>query len=98
MMIYLKFAKKSSFKAFFINRKNINNENKYIRVRKKINMKKIIIRNFDKSQDLNSIHSFLISRKESHNLSYKDSEKWFKWKFLNSPNGSAIMPTVFNNK
>lgn len=58
-------------------------------------MKKIIIRNFDKSQDLNSIHSFLTSRKESHNHDYFDSQEWFKWKFLNSPNGTAIMPTVF---
>ena len=55
----------------------------------------ISIRSFDKKNDLDSFDSFLQSRQESHNLSYKDSEKWFKWKFLDSPNGSAIMPTIF---
>lgn len=55
----------------------------------------ISIRSFDKEKDLDSIDSFLQSRQESHNLSYKDSEEWFKWKFLNSPKGPAIMPTAF---
>lgn len=54
------------------------------------------VRDFDKEYDLNSISSFLKSRKEAHNLNYLDSIEWFKWKFLDSPNGSAIMPTVFN--
>ena len=61
-------------------------------------MNTISVRNFDKETDLVSIKSFLQSRKEAHHLPYINSAEWFKWKFLDSPNGESIMPTVFNDK
>ena len=54
------------------------------------------VRLFDEFNDLFSIESFLESRKVSHGHDYYNSKSWFKWKFLNSPSGKAIMPTVFD--
>lgn len=55
------------------------------------------VRIFNEIDDLSSIESFLKSRKESHRHNYFNSKEWFEWKFLNSPNSLAIMPTVFEN-
>lgn len=61
-------------------------------------MRGLLVRNFNEEKDIHSVDSFLKSRKEAHNLIYYDSREWFKWKFLDSPNGTAIMPTAFDDK
>ena len=55
------------------------------------------VRIFNEKTDIDTIDSFLISRKESHGHNYFNTKEWFEWKFLNSPNALAIMPTVFED-